>query len=750
MSGLASAEAIALVLGSGMLDAMHYMQVAGLGPEPDEVLARHYLEHGEAAGLSLHPLFDPLGYRAAYLAAAEDVSPVIDYIRQGHGTKNPHAVFDQAFYLGQSEAAVPAEVPPLVHYCQDGWRLGLDPHPLFSVMSYLDRNEDIRRLGHEPLQHYLSDGWREGRAPCEGFDSAFYVATYADVRNSGINPLLHFVNYGAAEGRSPSAEFDVVWYRSWMEHDAEAAAYPNPLAHYLRVGRARGYTASAVDVVLSEAGVARRGEFGHWASTVRAAYRLGMPKDRRTELLIVRSEGAGEGEGLPFEAPASWLGPASAEGAVRLVFLQAGDRLEAAAAEILAHAGPSGGAAGAMPVLFTMDSFSDEGAGVRPHLLPGLNRVHLLHAEVVPPFAAESAFCRDHAPQENEAFGAWFRRLVEAATAGGPGGLCHIPVPGVEVPAERHGAESCREAVGEVVDLVADVGGAARCGPMVSVIICTKDCGHLLMQLVLGLVRPETDGVKEVILVLNQPKNAFAVAYHARLARLPLVRIVMYDREYNFSDQCNEGARVAGGGFLLFLNDDVVPVGDRWLSRMLSHFADRRVGLVGPLLLYPDERVQHAGMYLGFNNVCGHTLRGAKLPRRHSSAGLVPSNCSAVTGAAMLVRAEVFEALNGFDYSLATYLQDLDLCLRMLRMGLEIIYDPGAILFHMESISAAVTFRDPAILSRRGREFERFHRRWATMLQLDRHHNLNWLIQDESLSTLAAAQPARFKRLIDG
>ena len=727
----------------------YYMNAAGLGPEPDAVLARHFLERGEAAGLSVHPLFEPEHYRVTYLGGSVGVSPVIDYIRQGHGPRGPNPLFDQEFYLRQAGGTIDAGTVPLVHYYQHGWREGLDPAPLFSVRHYLDLYDDVRRLGYEPLQHYIFDGAREGRSPCEVFDGAFYTSSYADVQSSGINPLTHFVKHGWAEGRLPSADFDAGWYRGWMQGDADAALYPNPLAHYYRVGRARGYPRTAANLVLDDGGSAPRGAFEVWASGVLAAYRSAMPAGPSGAFLVVGAEPPSEGGGIDFGDLRRWLSSAPVHPEPLLVFLQAEDELAAGVEEILAHARRAEGAAPFGSSLFTLDSFSLEGDVARPYLLPGRNRVYLLEAPVVPPFCADAGLCRAHPPRKSEGLRAWFHRLVEAAAALGSKGLGHVPVPGVIVPAERHGGGACRAVVADLAEHVACGGGAQR-GPVVSVVICTKDCGHLLTQLVIDLVRPDTDGVREVILVLNRPENGFAVAYHERLARLPKVRIVVYDREYNFSDQCNEGARHATGEFLLFLNDDIVPVGDRWLSQMLSQLADERVGVVGPLLLYPDERVQHAGMYLGFNAVCGHSLRGAKLPRAGSMAGLVASNCSAVTGAVMLVRADLFRSLGGFDYSLGTYLQDLDFCLRVLRMGGEIVYEPAAILFHMESVSATSTFRDPAILARRGREHERFTRRWHAMMKLDRHHNVNWSIQDESLRTLAAAQPARFRPLIDG
>ena len=346
----------------------------------------------------------------------------------------------------------------------------------------------------------------------------------------------------------------------------------------------------------------------------------------------------------------------------------------------------------------------------------------------------------------------WLRRLVAVAAARDARCLRHLPFPAVALPPQSTDDPN-HPIPAAVTHIAAGVLASSDRLPVsadVSIIICTKDCGHLLTQLVLHLLQPGLGRVKEVILVLNQPRNAFARAFHAELAKLDRVRIVDYPLAYNFSDQCNIGARQATGLHLLFLNDDVVPVGDRWLGTMLDSFADADVAVVGPLLLYPDETVQHAGMFLGFNNVAGHRLRGVRLPGHGMAGDLVPIDCSAVTGAVMLVRADVFAALNGFDYQLATYLQDLDLCLRVLRLGRRIMFNPGAVLFHMESISAATMLREQSVLERRGREHQRFVQRWGSSIAIDRFHNVNWDKQDESMGTLTSVGRSTLRAVLNG
>ncbi len=123
----------------------------------------------------------------------------------------------------------------------------------------------------------------------------------------------------------------------------------------------------------------------------------------------------------------------------------------------------------------------------------------------------------------------------------------------------------------------------------------------------------ETGRVDEIVVVSHATQNPYALKALEDLRRSN-VRVIAYDGPFNFSRQCNLGARNAVAPHLLFMNDDVVPATSGWLDRLLEPFDNPTVGMSGPLLLYPDETVQHAGMFLGYKGVAGHLLRGSRLP----------------------------------------------------------------------------------------------------------------------------------------
>ena len=273
----------------------------------------------------------------------------------------------------------------------------------------------------------------------------------------------------------------------------------------------------------------------------------------------------------------------------------------------------------------------------------------------------------------------------------------------------------------------------------VSVVICTKDKGHLLRQLVRALLAFEDARIADVVIVSNNTTNPNALKTLKDLEHSPKVKIVRHDAPFNFSLLSNMGARLAEGDYLLFLNDDITPVSDEWLGTLLAAFdLDPAVGIVGPLLLYPDERVQHAGMYVGYRGSAGHTLRFAQLPEdEYLYYASSPREVSALTGAVMLMSRVCFEALGGFDELLATYLQDVDLSLRAKRSGFVCVLEPRSILIHMESASIKALVEKESALRQRHHELQYFLQRWGDVVVQDDLHSSGFHLGDETLRKLS-------------
>jgi ADP-heptose:LPS heptosyltransferase/GT2 family glycosyltransferase len=164
--------------------------------------------------------------------------------------------------------------------------------------------------------------------------------------------------------------------------------------------------------------------------------------------------------------------------------------------------------------------------------------------------------------------------------------------------------------------------------------------------------------------------------------------VIAITEPFNWSRFNNLAVAASRGEFLLFLNDDIEIIDPDWLDALLEHAARPDVGAVGPQLLYPDRRVQHAGMFLAGRGIARHAFRGAaEDDPGYFGLALAQRDVIAVTGACLMTRRETFEALGGFDETHDVVNNDIDFCLRVWQRGLRTIYTPHTRLIHHELAS---------------------------------------------------------------
>ena len=187
---------------------------------------------------------------------------------------------------------------------------------------------------------------------------------------------------------------------------------------------------------------------------------------------------------------------------------------------------------------------------------------------------------------------------------------------------------------------------------------------------------------------------------------------------FNFSLLCNRAAASSDAPYVLFLNDDTSVITPDWLETMLEHAMKPQIGAVGALLLFPNGTIQHAGVVTGLFEVAGHPFRGMPEKPYYFDFTHVVRNCSAVTGACLMMRRDVFERQGGFDEeNLPTCFQDVDLCLKVLEEGLRVVYTPFAKLFHYESFSKRAIADLP--------ELGYMKRRWRGYISDDPYYSPN-------------------------
>lgn len=237
--------------------------------------------------------------------------------------------------------------------------------------------------------------------------------------------------------------------------------------------------------------------------------------------------------------------------------------------------------------------------------------------------------------------------------------------------------------------------------PLVKIVIPTRDRVDLLAEVVDGVLH-RTDGVRtHVVVVDNGSRDGDAIAYLDDLSNRPDVTVHRVDDSFNYSALCNQGAAVGPKAeFLLFLNNDIEIVHRNWLQQLLGWMVDPQVSAVGSKMVYPDGRIQHAGVVLGMGGMAEHFAAGLpdapRLGMHHDQAREV----SCVTAACVLVRAKAFHAVGGFQELLPVDFQDVDLCLRLGEAGGVLIYDPTYPVVHLESVSRGVVPSSPYTVSR--------------------------------------------------
>lgn len=255
----------------------------------------------------------------------------------------------------------------------------------------------------------------------------------------------------------------------------------------------------------------------------------------------------------------------------------------------------------------------------------------------------------------------------------------------------------------------------------VSVIIPNKDHLSDLERCIESIRTVNAYQNLEILIIENNSSSREIFDYYEKIQREdPRIRVLTYTGSFNYSKINNFGASQADGHYLLFLNNDTAILKPSSIWYLASYAGREDVGAVGALLIYPDHRVQHAGVILGYGGIAGHAFQGEEVGE---APGPYPElifehtrNVSAVTGACMMVQREVFEKAGGFDEELAVTFNDVDLCLRLRREGLRILLCPNAELIHDESASRGAE-DDAEKVGRFHREIGRFVRKWQKELE---------------------------------
>ncbi|RUZ78752.1 glycosyltransferase [Mesorhizobium sp. M7A.F.Ca.US.006.01.1.1] len=262
--------------------------------------------------------------------------------------------------------------------------------------------------------------------------------------------------------------------------------------------------------------------------------------------------------------------------------------------------------------------------------------------------------------------------------------------------------------------------------PLVSLIIPTRDKVELLRNCVESIREKTTYGNYEILVVDNGSMEEETLAYFRELKKAKNVRVLRYDKPFNYSAINNFAVGKAKGSIIGLVNNDIEVISPDWLTEMASWAVQPDVGCVGAKLYYANDTVQHGGVIVGVGGVAGHSHK--HFPRHHPgyfSRLKVLQNLSAVTAACLLIRKSVFEEVGGLnEIDLTVAFNDVDLCLKVQEAGYTNVWTPYAELYHLESISRGAEDA-PEKMARFKSEIMYMQRRWKKIIEHDPFYSPN-------------------------
>jgi GT2 family glycosyltransferase len=229
----------------------------------------------------------------------------------------------------------------------------------------------------------------------------------------------------------------------------------------------------------------------------------------------------------------------------------------------------------------------------------------------------------------------------------------------------------------------------------VTIVIPTRDRVDLLERSIESLRCTVDLSRVQVLIVDDHSREEATRNYLATLSgdpdlRCRVIRPAPADDRFNYAMLMNAGSREVDTDLLLHLNNDIEAISPGWVDQMAGWLTFSAIGVVGAKLLYPDGSIQHAGVVVSPSyGAPGHLF--ARLMGNDSGYLWLPHrvrNVSAVTGACLLTRTDLFRELGGFDEEhLPVQFNDTDYCLRAIGAGKRVVYEPSAVLVHRERAS---------------------------------------------------------------
>lgn len=223
----------------------------------------------------------------------------------------------------------------------------------------------------------------------------------------------------------------------------------------------------------------------------------------------------------------------------------------------------------------------------------------------------------------------------------------------------------------------------------ISIIIPTRDRVDLLRACIESILQRSSYTNYEILVLDNNSCEPETITYLQQINELDgRLHSLSAHIPFNWSRLNNIGAREASGDLLIFLNNDTSVIASDWMERLAEYALLPEVGVVGALLLYPDNTIQHDGVVVGMGGWADHVYKGQKLDHYTAWGFISPCltrNVLAVTGACLAIEKAKFEALGGFDEAFEICGSDVEIGIRAHKQGLYNVLCAEARLYHYES-----------------------------------------------------------------
>lgn len=259
------------------------------------------------------------------------------------------------------------------------------------------------------------------------------------------------------------------------------------------------------------------------------------------------------------------------------------------------------------------------------------------------------------------------------------------------------------------------------------VVIPTRDEGEHLNTMISSLLqRASSVGDLDIVVVDNGSRDTVTLNLMKKW-RSRGVEIIRRNEPFNWSRLNNAACNSRVQPIVVFANNDMEMLTEEWDLKLRHLLVTEAVGVVGARLLYPNDRVQHAGIVMGALNgePLHEGLRVSSDERGPLDRWVRCRPATAVTGAFMAMRRSVFDRVCGFDEDFAVSCNDVDFCLRVGAAGLTVLYAPELTLRHHESLSRGHANTE-AKQNRAAEEMARLLTRWGYRASFDPTRNPQW------------------------